>query len=118
MKNMAAEDGETTMGYSATKAAFDTLNRVIAEAQQIHPRNETTSNGWKADDGSNCFYEIGDERPDGAIVGYVMKEVLPSNWHKSWGDYRSGCYLKAGSFSINALGKVIKFPGLPNLVNR
>ena len=96
------------MGYSATAAAFDTLERIVREAGP-----EYGSNGWQAVNGRNYFYERGDEHTDGAITGTVLCNYLPSEWRAEWGTYNPNSCKAAGSFRIEPNGKVTRFAGIP-----
>lgn len=81
------------MGYSATSAAFNTLELIKG-----HFNNEvqnTLDNGY--------FWEIGKEQHDGAITGLVYKPYhLDPN----------KC-IKAGTFKILPNGNILRFTGIP-----
>ena len=91
------------MGYSCTaKASFvrEALEDLIANlVGPGKPSNAMPSGG---------FWEIGRERPDGAITGQVWKDAPD----------KPGYCRKAGSFRICPDGKIARFPGLPPAVKQ
>jgi hypothetical protein len=111
---VSTNERSNTMGYSASSAAFRTIERIIEEAHKLKPLNG--SNTWISDDGLHYFYERGNEQPDGAMTGKVMRSFAKSEWHPSWGDYRETACKSAGSFRIEPSGKITRFPGIPKKV--
>ena len=80
------------MGYSATAAAFRTLDAIGRyTAYEGGP-----SNGFR-NGGTEGFWEIGREQKDGAITGMVYLT-------------RDGYIVKSASFRINPDGVVARFP--------
>ncbi len=102
------------MGYSATNAAFRTIEAIITEAQTLRPI--TGSNQWIGDDGLEYFYERGNEKPDGSMTGKVMRTLKQSEWLSAWGPYRPTAVKSAGPFRIEPDGKITRFPGIPKAV--
>ena len=87
------------MGYSATAAAFRTIEKLMGEAKGLD--HSSGSNCWKDATGRECFYERGREQADGAMVGTVNRETSP------------GFAKRIGSFRIEPDGKITRFPGMP-----
>lgn len=84
------------MGYSASTAAFETLERVMKH------NGDKSQNVWVDDEGNAYFYEIGREKADGSISATVRKFTTPE---------RKMC-IRVGSLRINAKGKVVRWPNM------
>lgn len=82
------------MGYSCTKAADDRLAMIMSRS------DSNSANTWEKGDGFVYFYEIDQEREDGAITGHVYR-ILKDG----------GCRV-TGGFRINPNGDVNSFPHL------
>lgn len=80
------------MGYRATTIALKTLKALV-------PGNENGTNCWSNKSGLDHFYEIGDETPDGSVVGEVWRS-------------EGALAHFVGYFKISHDGVVERFPGL------
>lgn len=90
------------MGYSCTaKANFtqEAIEKIIADRVGPNKASNCTLDGG--------FWEIGRENADGSITGKVWRP---------WGT--AGQVVPAGSFKIDAEGKVVRFPGLPPMLRK
>ncbi len=83
------------MGYSCTQAADDRLTVLMAYS------GTASSNTWKCGD-TVFFYEVGDEQPDGAMVGTVYEIAKDPE----------GTAINHGPFRIDPDGAVVRFPFL------
>ncbi len=81
------------MGYSATAAAFETMERIKHLCTDPQCGSNSLPNGG--------FWETGTEQPDGSMVGEVFAPVKGSDNVRL-----------AGHFHIAPTGKVLKFPTL------
>jgi hypothetical protein len=103
----------TIMGYSATSAAFRTIEKIEATIKD-RGFGVRATNGWLDEMGVEHFWERGDEQDDGAIVGEVMR-VIPMGKNK-------GHCQGVGKLYIAPNGEIQRFPGLPrevlNIVRR
>jgi len=99
------------MGYSCTKAAGDTLDRL---KELLSPRSAGgPSNGFKLKDGREGFWEIGRENADGAITGSVFITSQPGV-SSGWIVEPSGAsFRKAGTFRVDPDGKIGRFSLIP-----
>ena len=90
------------MGYSCTKAAADTLDKILHSI--VDPNG--SSNAWTYK-GQRYFYERGRENLDGAITGTVWKFVYRPDLNPPERAKR------AGTVRIEADGSLTRFPHIP-----
>jgi hypothetical protein len=107
------------MGYSCTKKAGDTLDRLV---QYYLEKGEKMQNVFTVKQAScmaqkekQYMWEIGRENKSGAITGKVCEFTGPSEQKltESGQPYDSRPAVNVGSFRIAPDGKITKFPGLP-----
>jgi len=94
------------MGYSCTKQAMDTFEKVMDIIS-----DNGSANTWKHED-KQYFAEIGRENEDGAITGTVyeiFEEVETISTEKN---IPSACY-KRGSYRIEPDGLITRWSCLP-----
>lgn len=84
------------MGYSCSAKASE----VLACITEYCVKSTGSSNTWVNENGVKFFFETGREQDDGAITGSVHKFI----------DDRM-C-VRAGTFKIDASGKIVRFAGL------
>lgn len=82
------------MGYSSSAIASEVLTALMTIV-----KDTPSSNVWR-----DHFYEIGRENGDGAITGKVWRFTSGK-----FGDDKRMA-VSAGSFRINANGKIVRFP--------
>lgn len=91
------------MGYSASSAAFKTINRLM------HRKRLESGllgvNYWIDANGFMVFFEVGRENRDGAMTGTVFRGTEPGR--------DGGPVKRLGTFRVDRDGQIKRFPGLP-----
>lgn len=84
------------MAFSATRAALQQLDKVMAYCRQT---NNGSKNSW-FHNGREYLYELGPTKRDGAVRGKIF-------------ELRNGRAYQEAVFHITAEGLIISFPFLP-----
>ena len=92
------------MGYSCTKSAMDTFEKVMDIIS-----DDNSANTWTHED-KQYFAEQGRENNDGAVTGTVYE--IYTNIEALKGVINSGCY-KRGSYRIEPNGVITRWSCLP-----